>query len=153
MANPFPFTAGQVLTAAELNGIGETTIYTPTWSNLTVGNGTQSWKYIRINDTIQIVGSLIFGSTTSVTGLITHNFPVLADTTTNTAVIGWASLQDTGTGTLPAVVYQLSTNSFGIYPPQANGTYLGPLAASSATVPFTWANTDEIRINLVYKAA
>jgi len=29
MANPFPFTAGQVLTAAQMNGIGETTSFTP----------------------------------------------------------------------------------------------------------------------------
>jgi NAD dependent epimerase/dehydratase family enzyme len=153
MANPFPFVAGSVLQASELNGIGETTAYTPTWTNLTVGNGTQSWKYIRINDTIQIVGSLIFGSTTSVTGLITHNFPVAVDTTTFSAVIGWATFQDTGIGTYPAAIYQLGSNQFGIYAVAANGTYVGPIAASSATVPFTWANTDEIRINLIYKAA
>lgn len=153
MANPFPFTAGQVLTAAQMNGIGETTTYTPTWSNFSIGNGTQSWKYTRVNNNILIVGSVVFGSTTSVTGVITHNFPIVADTTTNTSVIGWGSAQDTGTGTYPIAIYQLSTNSFGIYVPQTNGTYLGPIAATSSTVPFTWTNTDEIRINLVYKAA
>ena len=153
MANPFPFTAGQVLTAAQMNGIGETTTYTPTWSSFSIGNGTQTWKYTRVNNNILIVGSVVFGSTTSVTGVITHNFPVVADTTTNTAVIGWGSAQDSGVGTYPIACYQLSTNSFGIYAVAANQTYVGPLIGTSATVPFTWTNTDELRINLVYKAA
>lgn len=153
MANPFPFTAGQVLTAAQMNGIGETTTYTPTWSGLTIGNGTQSWKYTRINNNILIVGSVVFGSTTAITGSVTHNFPVVADTTTNTCVIGWGSAQDTGTGTYPLSAYQLSTNSFSITSPAANNVYLGTIQSLTATVPFTWTNTDEIRINLVYKAA
>ena len=56
MANPFPFTAGQVLTAAQMNGIGEATIaYTPTISNGTLGNGTMSAYYSRVN-------KLVFGN-------------------------------------------------------------------------------------------
>jgi len=153
MATPFPFVAGQVLTAAQMNAIGETTTYTPTWTNFSIGNGTQSWKYTRVNNNILIVGSVVFGSTTSVTGIITHNFPIVADTTANTGIIGWASAQDTGVGTYPLAIYQLSTNAFGLYAVGSAGTNLGPLAATSSTVPFTWTNTDEIRINLAYKAA
>ena len=153
MANPFPFVAGAVLTAAEMNGIGETDTYTPTWTNLTVGNGTQTWKYTRVNNNILVLGSLVFGSTTSVTGVINHNFPIAADTTGSTAVIGWASAQDTGVGTYPLAIYQLNSTTFQLYTVAANSTNLGPLTGTSATIPFTWTTTDEIRINLSYKAA
>lgn len=153
MANPFPFVSGAVLTAAQLNGIGETTTYTPTWTNLSIGNGVQSWKYTRVNNNITIVGSLVFGTTTSVTGIITHSFPVLADTTTNTAIIGIASAQSTGVGTYPVSIYQLSTNSFGIYAIGTAATYAGPISATSSTVPITWKSTDELRLVLTYKAA
>jgi len=153
MATPFPFTAGQVLTAAQMNAIGETTSYTPTFTNISIGNGTSTWKYTRVNNNILLLGSIVFGTTTAVTGLITVTFPIAADTTTNTAIIGIASAQDTGTGTFPLSIYQLSTNALGLYAIGSAGTNLGPLAATSATVPYTWANTDEIRLNLIYKAA
>jgi len=153
MATPFPFTAGQVLTAAQLNAIGETTSYTPTFTNISIGNGVSTWKYTRVNNNILLLGSIVFGTTTAVTGLITITFPIAADTTTNTAIVGIASAQDTGTGTFPLSIYQLSTNALGLYAIGSAGTNLGPLAATSATVPYTWANTDEIRVNLMYKAA
>jgi len=153
MANPFPFVADQVLTAAQMNGIGETTSYTPTLTNLSIGNGTSTWKYTRVNQNILLLGSIVFGSTTSVTGLITINFPVAADTITNTAIIGMASAQDSGTGTFPLAIYQLSTNALGLYAIGSAGTNLGPIAATSSTVPFTWTNTDEIRLVLAYRAA
>lgn len=153
MATPFPFVAGQVLTAAQMNAIGETVSYTPTFTNISIGNGVSTWKYTRVNNNILLLGSIVFGTTTAVTGLINVTFPIAADTTTNTAIVGIASAQDSGTGTFPLGIYQLSTNALGLYAIGSAGTNLGPLAATSATVPFTWTNTDEIRVNLMYKAA
>jgi len=53
MASPFPFTSGQVLTAAQLNGIGETTTYTPTIA-VTGGSGytftLNQGYYAQVND-------------------------------------------------------------------------------------------------------
>lgn len=52
MASPFPFTSGQVLTAAQMNSIGEAGIaYTPT---VTAGSGTfttvsATGSYVRVN--------------------------------------------------------------------------------------------------------
>jgi len=56
MANPFPFVAGEVLTAADMNGIGEWTSYTPVLTastNPTLGTGSiQSGAYARIQNLI-----------------------------------------------------------------------------------------------------
>lgn len=57
MANPFPFVAGSVLTAAELNGIGEWTSYTPlltaSVTNPTLGAASSSGgRYARIQDLV-----------------------------------------------------------------------------------------------------
>ena len=54
MANPFPFSVGAVLTAAQMNSIGEAGIaYTPTWTGTggtpTLGNGTLSGVYQQVN--------------------------------------------------------------------------------------------------------
>lgn len=67
MANPFPFTAGQVLTAAQLNGIGEWLFYTPTLTasvtNPTLGtSGVQSGSYARIQNLIVARFIIIFGT-------------------------------------------------------------------------------------------
>lgn len=55
MASPFPFTAGQVLTAAQLNGIGDWTTFTPnfqpetgTWTSSTL----TAAKYALVNDVV-----------------------------------------------------------------------------------------------------
>ena len=45
MANPFDFSAGAVLTAAQLNQIGDYESWTPTLTNITLGNGTVNAHY------------------------------------------------------------------------------------------------------------
>ena len=52
MANPFDFTAGAVLTAAQLNQIGDFESFTPSWTNLTVGDATQQAKFAQVNEIV-----------------------------------------------------------------------------------------------------
>lgn len=66
MANPFPFVAGSVLTAAELNGIGEAAVsFTPTFSSYTRGNGTSVAYYMRVNKLVYVYCEETLGSTSS----------------------------------------------------------------------------------------
>ena len=67
MANPFPFVAGEVLTAADMNGIGEWTDYTAlltaTGTNPTLGTGAlNSSRYARIQNLIIYQYFVQFGS-------------------------------------------------------------------------------------------
>ena len=53
---------------ADLGTITEwQTLTNPTAAALTLGNGTQSWKYRRVGDTCHVQGHIKFGSTTSIT--------------------------------------------------------------------------------------
>jgi len=54
MASPFPFTSGQVLTAAQLNAIGEWTAWSPTVTFSTGSTTTTvaEAKYAQVNETV-----------------------------------------------------------------------------------------------------
>jgi hypothetical protein len=74
MANPFPFVAGEILTAADMNGIGEFISYTPiltaTTTNPTLGIGAiTSGGYWRVNQLVIYRFAVIFGSSGVVPGV------------------------------------------------------------------------------------
>jgi hypothetical protein len=95
MANPFPFVAGSVLTAAELNGIGEWTSYTPVLTaattNPTLGTGSSSTgSYARIQDLIIYRFAITFGTSgvAAGSGVYRVSLPVTASATTSFYEIG-----------------------------------------------------------------
>jgi hypothetical protein len=69
MANPFDFSAGAILTAAELNSIGDyDESGTPDWvQGITAGNATQNLAWAQINEVVHFELEFIAGSTTSYT--------------------------------------------------------------------------------------
>jgi hypothetical protein len=152
MANPFPFVASTVLEAAQLNGIGEYAAYTPTFGNLTVGNGTLDWRFGRVQNFVHVVGKITFGSTTAITGSVTATYPVTANASATGQQLGVARLVDTGAGVVFGFVSGSSTtnSSLSSYTPSGS-LLLG--ASTSATSPFTWANNDIIFVNFIYEAA
>ena len=52
MANPFDFSSGAVLTAAQLNQIGDFETFTPSWQNVTVGSATNSGRFAEVNEVV-----------------------------------------------------------------------------------------------------
>ena len=152
MANPFPFVTATVLQAAQLNGIGETaTAYTPTLTNLTLGNGTLNAKYVRINKFIFGQISLVFGSTTIMGSSPSFSLPV-----TGATIISQTGPQvyllDSGVAFYIAGA-NLSTTSITPYAVNVAGTYPTNSANFSLTVPFTWATNDSIQITFQYEVA
>ena len=131
--------------------------YTPTFTNLTVGNGTLAAQYCRVNNFVHTFGSLTFGSTTAITGNPIFTLPVVtvaAEMGASGMAFGFATYFNSATssvikghassyGPTTGVVLWVATTS-GAYEGQAN---------PSATVPHTWATNDIIRWNLMYKAA
>jgi hypothetical protein len=149
MATLGTFTAGQVLTAAELNAIGTYQAYTPTITGVTIGNGTRVFRYTQINKFIHMYGRFTLGSTSAVSGVIAISLPVTAVANYPSATV--ATIQDTGTATIPA--YSLTTTTVvQVYAVNVAGTYPA-IVAPSATVPMTWANTDFVEVSIVYEAA
>jgi len=52
------------------------TSYTPSWTNLTVGDGTSTGSYVRIGNTVFFKVRFVFGSTSSITGGVSVTIPV-----------------------------------------------------------------------------
>jgi hypothetical protein len=135
--------------------IGTYTAYTPTLTNITIGNGTITAYYCRVNDFVHAIGKILFGSTTVVTGAnINATLPVNADTSPTNVPWGWVSFVDQSAGSIVQGTNSLSGSGdrawFQVL--VATGSY-ATMSNISATVPFTWADTDYISFNICYKAA
>lgn len=146
------FVAGDVLTAADMNAIGTWTTWSPTWTNLTVGNGTVTAQYSQINKVVHLRASVTFGSTTSISGSVTFTLPVTASSTASTTGHGVAQFGDTGSASYLGVARVSTTTTGQLVAPNSSLTYVS-LSALSSTVPFTWGNTDTINLTLAYEAA
>ena len=153
MANPFPFASGEVLTAANLNEIGGWDDFTPTWQNVTVGNGTLTARYTEVNGIVFASGSLVFGSTTAITGNMYVSTPVDAADKERLAAGTLAQFFDSsanriylGSGRANAVgtvrLFTHDTSGADVF-----------LTALSGTSPFTWATGDELVWAQTYEAA
>jgi hypothetical protein len=127
--------------------------FTPTFSNFTLGNGTVVARYAQIGKTVHFYVQVTLGSTSSVTGSIAINAPVAKNSNMG-APIGQAFFQDSGTAFQTAGYLQSSpgSNVFEAFAFLANLTYLQS-AITSATIPFTWANTDLFGFRGTYEVA
>jgi hypothetical protein len=152
MANPFPFTAGQVLTAAQMNGIGEAgTTFTPTWTGYTRGNGTTVAYYVRVNKLVYVYVEETLGSTSSMGSAPTLTLPITA-ARTQAVSPSRNRIDDTGANVYWGTTVPISTTQVVVYADLVSGTYTA-FAGITATIPMTWASTDKFAIAFVYEAA
>lgn len=202
----FTFTAGQVLTAAQMNatartgvpvfanttdrdaafgGTGEKTLaegqacylestkalqiyngttwldfdstwqtYTPTWTNLTVGNATQNFRYLRVGKGVFVIGSLTWGSTTSATvsGFV-FTLPITSATGSSSQYWGTVSYLDSGTEEYVGSMKMGSTTTMGLRVPNVAGTYATSGNTANSLTPFTWTTNDALFVSFFYEAA
>ena len=140
--------------------IGTYTAYTPTWLyGVTIGNGTFSSAYARVNDLTHYYGTFTFGSTSAIaSGLVTISLPTTPHASiTYSSFPGFNSSQvcfyDTsGFLTLYGNAQINSATGARIYVNLASTTY-SRLEVLSSTVPFTWATGDLIQWNMTYRTA
>jgi hypothetical protein len=150
MATPFPFTTGQVLTAAQMNSIGEIVSYTPALTNITLGNGTMSTRYVLINNFVHYEGKITFGTTSSISATAQIALPFTA--AQSFQIAGNIVYADVGVASYSGLPIMVGTGTLYLY--IANyATAYGNEVAVSATVPFTWGNTDSITWSINYQKA
>jgi hypothetical protein len=141
------FVAGQVLTAAELNAVGDFTTYTPTFTGLTVGDGTLFAAYAPVNELVFLQIQVEFGSTTAITAGVTCTYPVTADDTYRDGISGSVMFRDNDTtDVFHGVVAPSSGTIFNIRALDASGTYVKHTNISG-TIPFTWATSDRLVVS------
>jgi len=155
MANPFPFVANTVLTAAQLNGIGEATTWTPTYTNFSLGNGTITARYVRANKLIFAYFAITCGTTSAFTGTqMQISLPITATTPPNLSILGGVNIFDSSSGIqyLGAIQSVSSATSVAVQLLGTASTY-GTIGYTNATTPITLATGDLIVGNFVYEAA
>jgi len=119
--------------------------FTPVFNNVTLGNGSVLGKFNISNKIANVYASIVFGSTTSITGNVNINAPVtcvtpgkalvsLADATSSFK-IGYSNV---GAGGAISILAQI-----------VSGTALAQIQLSS-TVPFTWTTDDALNFTISY---
>jgi hypothetical protein len=114
------------------------TSFTPSWSNLTVGNATQSGEYRYADGGMWVKVQLTFGSTTSMTGNVTMTVPNSETARAGAIGAGTAIYQDTGTRVfIGAARIPGSATTISFFHTESGNT-----GQVNATNPMTWVTTD-----------
>lgn len=128
--------------------------WTPTWTNLTVGNGTAAYLYTQIGKTVHFRVIVTFGSTSSISGAVSFTPPVTIKTDYSLRqAIGLTSIEDSGTASFHGVtrISDADTTLLQAGVGTAGGTYLG-YSNLSSTIPMTWTTGDQLMITGTYEA-
>ena len=125
--------------------------WTPTLTNMTLGNGTVTAKYIQIGKTVTARFRFLLGSTSAIGTSPTITLPVTSADVSTLGILG------NGFGTSNATAYYLSARRDSSTTSQlvawnSAGTYL-TTTGITASVPNTWTTNDYIDIYMFYEAA
>jgi len=138
--------------------LGTYTAFTPTFANLTVGNGTSSARFSRVNNVVNYYGYFILGSTSAVTGAVNITLPVTANAIyagINGIPMGDLQMFDTSASTwFKGELFSISSATVTrtrIW--TVSGGNIVNNSSPSATTPFTWATGDQFLWNITYEAA
>ena len=144
MATFGTFASGQVLTAAELNAAGTWTSFTPSWVNLTPGNGVVSAAYSQFNKILFVRVYFDFGTTSSLTSNLQMTLPAsLTQNTASQEIIGQANLTKTGLYPTLGTVSVASSTSVAIQTWLSSGTYPS-VRNVEVGVPFAFASDSNV---------
>jgi len=124
--------------------------YTPTWANVTVGNGTSVGNYVVIGDFVSGEAVLTFGSTTAITGNVYVTLPI---TPTDTPVLplGVITVRDTGVRQAGGILHTQTNNDQGLLRIFETSLGYARQLSVNATRPFALSTGDNILVNFYYR--
>jgi hypothetical protein len=143
--------SGGVPTWAAPSATTTWTAYTPTTSNITVGNGSLTAEYFKQGTFVAFRLRFRLGSTSAISGASYVRLPFEASDA-NRGVVGFANLYD-DSANMPfaGMLYISATQDMYIRAIKSDGTYANS-ADTSSTIPFTWATDDSITTQFVYES-
>ncbi len=121
--------------------------FVPSWSSLTIGNGTNTGNFQLIGKTLYFKVRFTFGSSSSVSGNITLALPVSIGSYATIAIIGTGSVLAGGQG------YPLFINKSGVIYGVTTGSTYGGYISSTTTIPVTWGSGYDMEISGFYEIA
>ena len=127
------------------------TSFTPTWTNLTVGNGTGVYKYQQIGKQIFAFYKFTLGSTSAIGTNPNVTLPINPASGAGGFLSYSAKLTDNGVGTFNGAVDE-DTNKLYLASGVTSGSFLNG-GTITATSPFTWTTGDSISFNINYEVA
>ena len=153
-------TNGQVLTADSTTATGLAwstaasptyawTTWTPTLTNMTLGNGTITARYQTIGKTVNVYFQFVLGTTSSIGSFPNFSLPV---TPSQTYLVFPCWFKDEGVTDYFGVIATLTSGQAWPRVGYAAGTYVQDYAIS-ATIPFTWGATDRFFCEFSYEVA
>jgi hypothetical protein len=129
--------------------------WTPTLTNMTLGNGTVTAKYSQIGKTVRFRFVFVLGSTSAMGSIPQFSLPVTAAThagSLDSLVMGVANAWDTGSNNFDCVTVLHTTTTVIIRVINAASTY-ALQANISSLIPMTWTTNDELIATGTYEAA
>jgi hypothetical protein len=135
-----------------LKWAGAWTSYTPTYGGLTVGNATNTGKYIQIGKICFVTTKFVFGSTSIVTGSPIQQFMPITAANGDVINVGNCWFLDAGTADYAGFVIKSTTAIVNVAAIGTAGTY-GTPPSTSSTIPFTWTTNDQMNLNYCYEVA
>lgn len=144
-----PTTSNQLVNKTYVDNVGTFTTYTPSNTNVTVGNGTQTARYSIVGKTVFLSYRLIFGSTTSFGNPVAIGLPF----TSNSFSAGLCYMTDIGVTNYTAqVVIDPAATQTLPRPMSISGSYPRYDAALNSTTPFTWGTGDILAFSVTYES-
>lgn len=148
--HPVGITSAQLVPAAWL---AAWTSWSPTWTNLTVGNGTLTARYVQMGKTIHFYLKLVLGSTSSIGGSVDFTLPAAPSVgTANVDHPFNVTILDSGTAQFGGATVFSSGSTVTLKVESVGGTY-NTLTNFSSTVPMTWTTGDAFVVTGTYEAA
>lgn len=128
--------------------------YSPTLSNITIGNGTVVAKYIQTGKQVTARITITFGSTSAMGTTPQISLPVSASSgyLAGAESYGTAQILHNGNYINPAVTIVVDTNNVEAYAIDTSTTY-AKYADITSSVPFSWGTGDALYFYLSYEAA
>ena len=129
--------------------LSKVSAYTPTMTNVTVGNGTASGWYCYMSGCVRFSASFVFGSTSSISNAPKFSLPATTSNTPFDSDISGHFID--GGVVLPAIHDNPTTTTTGfLYSFATSGSFVAS-GSVDATTPFTWTTGDAIQASGIYR--
>ena len=146
-------TLGNGIDTSVGTGLLAWTAYTPTFSGITIGNGTVNFKYAKLGKTVHVRGVFTFGTTSALTTTVDIGLPFNSVAYPFAQCVG--NFNTYSSLFAGSMVYVGSSSNFRCVLYNTAGTFAVPQDLST-TVPYgagNWNTGKQIMVSFTYEAA